>query len=94
MANNPIDAVNKLNNYFASIGKRLASSIRFNDISEQFMLFMISQRAPNSMFIYSTNDSEIKSIINGLKNHCAVGWDRIASSILKATVDILTPSIT
>lgn len=41
-----------------------------------------------------TNESEVHSILNGLRDDCAVGWDKISSRILKHAKHILVKPIT
>ena len=94
LANDPVEAVNNVNKYFATIGEKLASAPHFNNTSQQYYPYMDSRTVRNSMVINCTDDSEIKSIIYGLNSHCAAGWDRITSSVLKTSADIITPSIT
>lgn len=94
LAVDPIEAVNKVNEYFADVGKKLASAAHFKDVPQKYIPYMVSQTVPNSMVLIGTDSLEIRSLIEGLNNQCAVGWDGIASSIIKAAVDILTPSIT
>lgn len=94
-SNDPIESVNKVNEFFAGIGKNFASAAGSLEHNPQLYLpYIASKLASTSMVLNETDDVEVRAIIHSLKGHSAVGWDGITTSLLKSAVDILTPSIT
>ena len=94
-ANDAHEAVNGVNNFFANIGREIASKVILPSVKyKEYIKIPNSQFMSTSMVINDTDESEIRYIIGQLKDNCAVGWDGISTSILKATVDVLTPPLT
>lgn len=97
----PVASVNKVNKYFANIGRDLAS--RLSTISgvdgrpQKNLLSNINLEAPqqpDSMALYNTDIEEVEQVIVGLRNTSAVGWDGIPTSLIKSARHVLLPALT
>lgn len=98
LCDNPSQSVDKVNDYFANVGRLLASKIprpRPLDRSTSSKLdatFSSSLNSPiHSMALYKTDGSELDNIIVSLKDKSAVGIDDIPTSVIKATRFITIP---
>ena len=83
---------NKLNEYFTSVGSRLANEIDTSDKPP----FNSYQRAPSIntfQFTFCTCDNIMK-YINNLKPKCSAGHDGISSKLLKDIAQIIAPTLT
>lgn len=87
---NPLEATNKVNYFFANVGKNLAekSLISSSGPSQN------SATTLNSFVLLDTDVNEVVTIINGLKDVCATGWDDIPNNILKRFKLLLAPPLT
>lgn len=88
-------SVNYINNYFANVGQKLASSIQnaTHSISSLQQSPVVNSQG-KSLVILETDNDEVNSIIRNLKTGCAVGYDGIPVSVLKSVCHIITPIIT
>lgn len=91
----PMESVNDVNRFFANVGQSLAEKVlnsnRFINSSQN----VITHRMPiKSLLLLPTDNDEISTIIQGLRNNCAVGNDQISGRILKRYKYIITPYIT
>ena len=73
---------NKFGNYFASIGKKVAtkggnSQIKITDYISKI------ENQPKSIFLTPCDCSEIKSLINKLPNKSSSGHDKVSNTLLK-----------
>lgn len=87
-------SVNAVNNYFANVGKNLASQIlnSSNYVNECTNRLITQNPYPlNSMVLASVDDSEINNTIVHLKDKSSVGWDSIPTSLIKAARHVLVP---
>ena len=98
--NTPLGSVNKLNHYFANVGSNLASAISQptpqanvtnNNPNPGIVKPSFVQAPLDSMVMYPVDDLEIENIIHNLKDKCAVGYDGIPASVVKATKNSITP---
>lgn len=93
LCQNHMESVNEVNKHFANVGKTIA----LQSINELPLADLppssapVNTNLPNSMFLFETNCDEIESIIIGLKQDCAVGWDGISTTLVKAAKHILSP---
>ena len=82
--------VDKFNEFFANIGTNLANKIpRSSKNASDFIDVDIN----NTIFLRSTDNNEIKTVIKMLKDS-SPGWDNITASCLKNNHEILCPIIT
>ncbi|PZC78071.1 hypothetical protein B5X24_HaOG202606 [Helicoverpa armigera] len=94
-SNNPQTDINQVNLSFANIGAKLAEKIPSSKRTSSHFLTEDSQATPiDSFAIIPADESEILSLIKGLKNKCAVGVDQISSKIIKRYANVLVPPIT
>ena len=89
----PVEICNAFNNSFIStindLVKTEFKSITPNNINSQTTTFISN---PNSFFMMSTDENEIKNIVKKLKNSSCAGDDNISNSLLKHIIpSIATP---
>lgn len=94
ISHSPESSVNLVNDYFANVGRNLASKIVNNATEIDTPCHEQKSSSPNSMVLEYTSESEVNSILLSLKSECAVGWDGIGANILKMARDTLVPIIT
>lgn len=75
---NPLDLSNEFNNNFINMGKNLAEKIT-PDVNYK----MPKKRMSHSFYLSHTNETEIKEVIEDLKNKKAPGYDNIKAETLK-----------
>ena len=93
--NEPVKSINQINSFFANVGRNLAEEIVHSQHYNTPLPRDTSCFTPNSsMVMLPTDELEVKRVVRGLKNGCAVGNDLISGKLLKRYLDILTPSIT
>ncbi|KAG7305636.1 hypothetical protein JYU34_009730 [Plutella xylostella] len=95
ISNDPLEAINKANYYFAHSGEELAAKI----LAKDYNLNMGDSDTPinicpNSLVLLETNLSEVITTIKSLKNTTSSGWDRISTKILQQNIKILAAPIT
>lgn len=88
----PTEALNEVNNFFVKIGKNLAENTI--GISSQNLTEQLSPSTAFSFVLLSTDIDEVTSILTGLRDACAVGWDNITNHILKTFKKSLAPPLT
>jgi hypothetical protein len=87
---NSVNSVESVNKYFSTIGKKLASNI--TSIHGRPTNSGNMPRILNSLVLDSPDKAEVETLLMGLKNDCAIGWDSISAIFLKMTKDkILQP---
>lgn len=86
----PETSVNKVNNFFANVGKQLAIMIH-KDCQSPASLSHSYDSPCSSMVMMPTDECEVESILMNLRNDCAVGWDAISAKILKSSKSVLVP---
>lgn len=92
---NPMNSVNFVNKYFATIGESLANDIVDINSHSSLPLHLFPQSSQlNSLVLLEVDNKEIENIITNFKNDCAAGWDGIPVLFIKTGKDILTPIIT
>ncbi|KAI8426007.1 hypothetical protein MSG28_004983 [Choristoneura fumiferana] len=89
---NPLTSINKVNSFFANVGKSLAEKIpnRLTDVPNSTE----AQKCPFSMGMLPVDENEIDIVIRNLRSDCAVGWDKISGQFIKKYKNFLIPSIT
>ncbi|KAL4718887.1 hypothetical protein ACJJTC_006561 [Scirpophaga incertulas] len=88
---NPLDSVEKVNQYFANIGRVLAD--RITNRKGQHVRNSTSNQLLNSFVLISPDEAEVESVLLGLKNNCAIGWDCIPAVFLKMIKDVAEKGI-
>jgi hypothetical protein len=76
--------------YFATIAENLKENLLDENFNQPTTLTM-TYDSDRSILMYPTTRTEIKSIIDGLKNDAASGLDACSSKILKKLSDDLSP---
>lgn len=87
----PNSSLNIANEFFANVGKNMASKILINNTSCQVPVSEIEEVHLNSMALLETDNMEIDLIIGGLKTNSAVGCDGVPTSLVKAARHVLVP---
>ena len=78
------EIANSFNDYFADIGKKIASKIPSAPLK--------SIKCNNkSMFLYKTTEEEVLSIMNELDNKSSSGLDYLSNILIKISSDITAP---
>ena len=92
---NPSEAVETVNQHFASAGRLLADNISLpSGISRDNLNYTNTSHTLNSMALLKPDEGEIESLIMNLKNDSAVGWDSISNKFLKMSKHIIVPVFT
>ena len=79
------------NNFFCEIGERLANNFS-NQNNNDYKKFL-NEPAPQSIFLYNTNVTEIINIVRNLKNNNSTGHDGISLKFMKLSLPILAPAL-
>ena len=88
---NQQDICDQLNEHFATIGKKLGSSIKPNkEIYSEYMQSAVS----NSFVLFETEESEISFLIDQLNAKKATGHDDITAKVIKMSKIVLVPFLT
>lgn len=87
---NPLDSLNRINQFFVKIGSTLAEDILLNfgnptttDICSRVSSFVLLETSPR----------EVDAILMGLDSGSAPGWDGIPTKFLKMSRDFIVPLI-
>ena len=83
---------NKFNEYFTSVGSRLANEIDTSD-KLPFNSYLRTPSINTFQFTFCTCDNIMK-YINNLKPKCSAGHDGISSKLLKDIAQIIAPTLT
>ena len=78
--NDPNQIADVLNNFFSSIGPKLASKFQTKD-DNSFMKFM-GESNERSMFLHETNPNEVQKLIENLKIKKSAGFDELSAKFL------------
>ena len=70
--------IDSLNNYFANIGKNLASGSIFSNLGN----LIISKSTENTIFLYPADANEIYSLIRNCKTTISSGLDGLSNNLL------------
>lgn len=91
----PYNSVNAVNRFFVDIGRRLAEKASSISSSHRFVPEEPALDSPvNSLVLLPATEDEIRHLIQGLRDNCAVGDDQISGKILKRYMDLFIPAIT
>lgn len=88
-----------VNNYFSTVGDRLAKKIldglnmTESELSNNIRL-SYSNSPAHSLFFQPTDENEVTVLINSLKSSQAVGHDNISNEILKRNKYAIAPPLT
>ena len=88
---NPSDVCELFNQYFSEIGPNLASKVH-TTATNNFQKFM-SDKLDKSISLNLATPTEIKNIINGMRNKSSSGHDLISPKLLKQAVNELAPTL-
>lgn len=92
LSNTPEASVNKINQYFAGVGKGLAEKI--TTAVETIEPTTTQSNCSQSMGMLPTDEDEITQLLTSLRDNCAVGYDGISSNLLKKHRAIVVPPLT
>lgn len=97
LSDNPSDALRITNDFFATVGERLANSI-LTEIghSEQSLAASVctSNAPPKSFFLSPTDPGEVETMIRNLKNGSAPGLDGFSNELVKSIRDKISMPLT
>ena len=91
ISDSPRSSLNMVNNFFANIGKNLATKIAQNSIPPNIIP---PNNSTSSMVLLEVNEKEVENIILGLRLDCATGWDSIPAVVIRSARQVLVPVIT
>lgn len=97
LKSNSEESIKFINDYFATIGSKLADqSFKLTNISQEKLTqnFKTNNTTLNSLVFLEADESETRETINSLKNTRSTGWDGISSIFIKRYVDLLVTPIT
>lgn len=85
-------SANKVNQFFANVGKDLADKILNRQRSSSIL--PTPHRERDSIVLTQVDEQEIELLIMGLRRDSSVGWDGISSRILQTSSQIFIPVVT
>jgi hypothetical protein len=88
----PLDAVNRINQYFVSIGKSLADEIT-SQLGHSHYISNSSNSPVKSFVLLDTDPKEVNCILSNLDSSSACGWDGIPIDLLKLCQAFVSPII-
>lgn len=92
-----IDSLNHCNGFFSNVGKSLADNVlSFSQKTQESLAARVKLKTLplNSFFMLPTDETEIASVIDGMKPDGAPGQDGISTRVLKANKNILLVPLT
>ena len=87
----PQAIADSFNNFFCNIGERLANNFS-NQNNSEYKKFL-NDPAPQSMFLFNTDTTEIINTIRNLKNNNSTGHDEFSLKFIKLSLPILAPAL-
>lgn len=87
-------SINKVNEFFANVGKNLAERHENISTCKEHLPFLRDDTQTNSLVLLSPDLDEVERIIVSLRTDSAGGWDGIPTRIIKASRQFLVPVIT
>lgn len=94
-SHNPKESINKVNDFFANIGKKLAGITSQTQLTNKVEHDEDTSTSPAfSLILFPTNEDEVLSLIDDLKENCAVGIDGIPGKVVKRYKHLLTIPLT
>ena len=87
--NRPDLIAKKFNQYFCSVGKKLAA--KFDLASSYDYQYFLTKRILSSMYFSSTTECEVFDAIKQLNPSKSSGFERISPKFIRVTADILAP---
>lgn len=91
---NPLDSLNRINQFFATIGKILAEEIMTQTGHMTHRpSYSYSHSQITSFVLLETDSEEVNGILMALDSESASGWDGIPSNFLKLSKDFVVPLI-
>lgn len=88
------ESINYVNNYFATIGKKLADRlISTTTLCQRKYSAATGNYHSSSFVLLETDNLEVQNVIMSLKSESAPGWDNIPTKFIKLAKNILTPIV-
>ena len=94
IANTPMESVERVNIFFANVGKELADRITGSHNQNSAVPLVEAGSSGGSMIMLETTEKEVESILVNLKTERSVGWDGISTKILKNSKYMIIPPLT
>jgi hypothetical protein len=88
-ASTPQESLDKINAYFATIGKQLAENIP----APNYMDAGVTLSPVTSFALMNTDSLEVYSVLMSMKSDSAPGWDKIPTHFLKVACNQIIPII-
>lgn len=89
----PLTSINSVNQYFTNIGKELTDSIIQSPLRQILDTHPLTSTC-DSLVLLDVDEEDIDHLISNLRDGCAVGWDGIATTLLKSLRVVFVPLIT
>jgi hypothetical protein len=86
----PIDSINRVNQFFVSVGRVLAENI-IAQFGSQVIPVISPAPMQSSFVLLHTDPLEVDEILSGLDSNSAAGWDEISTKFVKKARDFLIP---
>src|SRR5580693_4501760 len=87
LSDDPLEIANEFNNFFVSIGSKLANNIRMTSVDP---ITYLKPKCINSMMLFPSTSFEVNSIIKSLKNSTSVGIDGIPVAVIKSACSYIS----
>ena len=91
-SNNCQDYVNRFNDYFTTIGEKLASKI--DDTNKSPNSYLTSVNIPNTFILRPTDCDEVTSIVLVLDDYKSPGYDELTNEVIKYVHDYIIDPLT
>lgn len=91
----PLDSLNRINQFFVTIGKTLAEDIikKSNLSNPSSSSHLRSEQHTTSFVLLDTDPQEVDDILMSLDSESSPGWDGISTKFLKKSRDFMVPLI-
>ena len=81
--------IDKINNYFSEVGKKLVNNININDYDNFCYTDYLKPPNIHSFSMHETNPHEIISTVQGMQAKTSSGCDNISSKLLHKIIDTI-----
>lgn len=93
-SSDPLQNLNNVNNYFASVGSNLTNQIASCSLAGCNCNRPLTPSPCGSFVMTLTDESEVLGVIRDLREKCAVGVDLISGTVIKRYAQLLATPIT